>query len=103
MLTAIIEESFAGLRGEQVIALLEQAGIASARLRTPEELTRHPQLRARHRVRRVSTLAGTSTRSCRPSKRTAKSRPWEPYRRGEHTRAVRAEFGTGSPDGPGQA
>ena len=57
-LTAIIEASFADLPAEKVLHRLDQAGIANARLRTPADLTRHPQLRARGRLRTVRTPAG---------------------------------------------
>jgi itaconate CoA-transferase len=43
---------------EECIALLDEAGIASARLRTPAELAAHPQLKARDRWREVDTPAG---------------------------------------------
>jgi hypothetical protein len=40
-----IEDSFAGRSADEITSLLDQVGIASARMRTPEEFTRHPQLR----------------------------------------------------------
>jgi itaconate CoA-transferase len=97
-LTAIIEESFAALRGEQVIALLEQAGIASARLRTPEELTRHPQLRVRRRLRTVATPGGDIDAFLPPVAVTGQEPAMGPVPAlGEHTAAVRAEFGLVTP------
>ncbi len=51
-LTVIIEEALAGIGPGQVIALLDEAGIACARLRTPQEFAGHPQLAARDRWRR---------------------------------------------------
>ncbi len=73
-LTVIIEESFADLSTEEVTGLLNAAGIANARLRTPEELTRHPQLLARRRLRPVRTPGGESKRSCRRSIRPSRNR-----------------------------
>jgi len=55
-LTAIIEAVLACMTPDEVVALLDQAGIASARLRTPAEFAEHPQLAARWRE--VDTPAG---------------------------------------------
>jgi len=57
-LTVIIEKSFAAHDVEQVVELLDRAGIANATLRTPEEFTRHPQLAARNRWHPVDTPGG---------------------------------------------
>ncbi|WP_274388934.1 CoA transferase [Streptomyces cavernae] len=57
-LTPIVEDAFVTLTAEKVMDLLERAGIANARLRTPEEFTRLPRLRARDRWREVETPAG---------------------------------------------
>jgi itaconate CoA-transferase len=57
-LTAIVEDSFAGRGADEVSEALKAAGIANARLQTPEELTRDPQLRARGRWRPVRTPGG---------------------------------------------
>ncbi len=57
-LAALIVEAFAGQTAEQVTALLEEAGIANAQVRTMAELWAHPQLQARDRWREVDTSAG---------------------------------------------
>jgi len=57
-LTAIIEDVFADCTARDVTGLLDRAGIASARLRTPCEVISHKQLRARGRWRRVGTPGG---------------------------------------------
>ena len=57
-LTAIIEDVFAKQTADEVIAALEAAGIACARLRAPGELTSHPELRARGRWVPVGTPGG---------------------------------------------
>jgi itaconate CoA-transferase len=57
-LTAIIEAVFESMTPEECVALLDEAGIASARLRTPAEFAAHPQLKARGRWREVDTPAG---------------------------------------------
>ena len=55
-LTAIIETALGSLTPGAVVARLDEAGIASARLRTPAEFAAHPQLAARWRE--VDTPAG---------------------------------------------
>jgi itaconate CoA-transferase len=55
---ALIEKVFAGLTAEDVVARLDSAGIANARLNSPEEVWNHPQLQARNRWREVESPAG---------------------------------------------
>ena len=55
-LTAIIEAALGSMTPEAVVALLDEAGIASAQLRTPAEFAAHPQLAPRWRE--VDTPAG---------------------------------------------
>src|SRR6267142_866867 len=57
-LTALIEGVLASRTPDQVVARLDAAGIASARLRTPAEFAGHPQLEARDRWREAGTPAG---------------------------------------------
>ncbi|HEY2062026.1 MAG TPA: CaiB/BaiF CoA-transferase family protein [Amycolatopsis sp.] len=90
-LTSFIEAVFKTLDAAQVLDLLERAGIANARLRTPAEFTRHPQLAARQRWRRVDIPGGTVDALLPPVV------GWEPVMGavpalGEHTEAIRAEF-----------
>jgi itaconate CoA-transferase len=92
-LTAILEAAFAALRADQVGDMLERVGIASARLRTPEEFTRHPQLRARGRWRRVRTPGGEIDALLPPVEAVGQEPVMGPVPAlGEHTEAVRAEF-----------
>jgi itaconate CoA-transferase len=93
-LTAIIEESFSGLDAEEVLQLLDQAGIANARLRTPAELTRHPQLHARGRLQAVRTPGGDMDAFLPPVETDGQDPVMGPVPAlGEHTEAVAAEFG----------
>ncbi len=55
---ALIERVFGTMTAEQVVVRLDAAGIANARVNTPEEVWQHPQLRARNRWREVDTPAG---------------------------------------------
>jgi itaconate CoA-transferase len=93
-LTAIIEESFRTLSADQVSDALEAAGIANARLRAPADLASHPQLRARDRWRTVGTPGGEIEALLPPVEVAGTDPVMGPVPAlGEHTAAVRAEFG----------
>ena len=57
-LLALIGGVFATLTVEQAVAQLDAAGIANARINTPQEVWDHPQLKARDRWRDVDSPAG---------------------------------------------
>jgi crotonobetainyl-CoA:carnitine CoA-transferase CaiB-like acyl-CoA transferase len=57
-LDAAIADAFRTLTAEQVVARLEQAQIANARMNTVRELIDHPQLAARNRWQEVPSPAG---------------------------------------------
>ncbi|HXZ66756.1 MAG TPA: CaiB/BaiF CoA-transferase family protein [Streptosporangiaceae bacterium] len=93
-LTEIIEAALAALPADDVVAMLDAAGIANARLRTPAEFAAHPQLAARDRWRDVETPAGKVAALLPPV--TVPGR--EPAMGrvpalGEHTAAILAELG----------
>jgi crotonobetainyl-CoA:carnitine CoA-transferase CaiB-like acyl-CoA transferase len=91
---AIRQLAFAALDAEQATALLGQTGIASARLRTPEDFTRCPQLCAWRRLRRVCAPGGGIEALLPPVEAAGQKPVIEPVPAvGEHTAAVRAEFG----------
>jgi crotonobetainyl-CoA:carnitine CoA-transferase CaiB-like acyl-CoA transferase len=93
-LTAIIENCFAKQSADDVIAALEGAGIACARLRAPGELTGHPELRTRGRWRPVGTPAGDVDALLPPVQATGQEPVMGPVPAlGEHTTAIRTEFG----------
>jgi crotonobetainyl-CoA:carnitine CoA-transferase CaiB-like acyl-CoA transferase len=54
-----IQEVFSRLTSEQIEARLEQAQVATARLRSPYEFWEHPQLQARDRWRNVDSPVGS--------------------------------------------
>ena len=58
---ALIEGVFAALRRSRSSSGSTRAGIANARLNTPEEVWDHPQLKARERWREVGSPAGHDT------------------------------------------
>jgi crotonobetainyl-CoA:carnitine CoA-transferase CaiB-like acyl-CoA transferase len=95
-LAAVIESAFAGRTAGEVSEALEAAGIANARLRAPGDLFSHPQLVARDRWQRVGTPGGEIGALLPP----AEIEGAEPVMGrvpalGEHTAALRAEFGGG--------
>ena len=57
-LRAIIVAAFAALSADQVVARLDDAQIANARVNTMHDVWEHPQLKARRRWREVGTSAG---------------------------------------------
>ena len=57
-LVALIEQVFSTMTTEQVVANLDAAGIANARINTPEEVWQHPQFKARRRWREVGSPVG---------------------------------------------
>ena len=91
-LTAIIEAVLAGLTPDEVVARLDAAGIASARLRTPAEFAAHPQLAA-HRWREVGTPAGPVRALLPPVTVPGREAAMGAVPAlGEHTDSVLAEF-----------
>jgi len=57
-MVALIEQVFGAMTAQEVVAKLDAADIANARINTPEEVWDHPQFKARDRWREVSTPAG---------------------------------------------
>ena len=92
-LTPIIEAALGMMTPDEVVALLDEAGIASARLRTPAEFAAHPQLAARGRWREVDTAAGPVRALLPPvtvpGREAAMGAVPAP---GQHTESVLAEF-----------
>jgi itaconate CoA-transferase len=95
-LTQIINEALEAMPADQIAALLDRAGIANARLRTPAEFAAHPQLEARNRWREVSSPAGPVRALLPPVSvhgREAAMRAIPAL--GQHTAAILAELGMG--------
>ena len=92
-LTAIIEDVLASMTPDEVVARLDAAGIASARLRTPAEFAAHPQLAARDRWRKADTPGGL-VRTLLPPVTVPGREPalGAVPALGQHTEAVLAEF-----------
>ena len=58
-LTALIEHCFASMKTAEVVAVLDEAGIANGRLNQSIDVWHHAQFAARNKWREVSTEAGT--------------------------------------------
>jgi itaconate CoA-transferase len=93
-LDAVITEAFSGLTAEQVIARLEAAQIANARMNTVQELIEHPQLAARGRWRSVPSAAGPVRMLVPPFNFEGMDIPMSAIPAvGEHTDSILAEVG----------
>ncbi len=90
-LTRIICEAFAALSAGEVLARLERAGIASARMNDMAGVWSHPQLKARGRWRNVATPAGAIPMLLPPGRVDAQMAAVPAL--GEHTEAVLKELG----------
>jgi len=92
-LTGIIEGVLASMTPGEVVASLDAAGIASARLRTPAEFAAHPQLAARDRWREAGTPAGPVRALLPPVTVPGREAAMGAVPAlGEHTESVLAEF-----------
>lgn len=93
-ITAMIDGIFSTLTSQQVLDLLDAAGIANARLNTPEELWEHPQLKARQRWREMGSSRGPLPTLLPPATHDGFSpRIGSVPGVGEHTSTILAELG----------
>jgi itaconate CoA-transferase len=91
---AMIEKVFSTMTAERVIEKLEAAGIANARMNTPEEVWNHPQLQARNRWREVGSPVGTIPAPLPPATFSSAEARMDPVPAiGEHTERILAEIG----------
>jgi itaconate CoA-transferase len=90
-LHAIVEQAFSHQSAEQVIAKLEAARIANARVNEMRDLWDHAQLKARSRWREISTPAGEIPALLPPG--MTKARMDAVPSLGEHTHAILTELG----------
>ena len=96
-LTVIIEDALKDVPADRLTELLDEAGIASARLRTPQEFADHPQLAARDRWREVDTPGGPVRALLPPVTVPGREAAMKPVPAlGQHTAAILAELGLGS-------
>lgn len=94
---ALIERVFADMSAEEVVARLDAAGIANARLNSPDEVWGHPQLKARNRWREVGSPAGPLPAVLPPATFDGIEARMDPIPGiGEHTERILAELGLGA-------
>jgi crotonobetainyl-CoA:carnitine CoA-transferase CaiB-like acyl-CoA transferase len=93
-LTPIIEDALKAVPADRLDELLDEAGIAHARLRTPQEFAAHPQLEARDRWRTVDTPGGQVRALLPPVTAPGREAAMGPVPAlGQHTAAILAELG----------
>lgn len=94
-ITVLLEEAFASTTADDVVNLLDETGIACARLRTPREFMEHPQLAARDRWREVKLPDGSSVAALLPPVTIVGSEPpmGDVPGLGAQNVALREEFG----------
>lgn len=94
---ALIEKTFSAWSATEVVAKLDAADIANARLNTPDEVWNHPQLAARQRWREVETPAGTIPALLPPASYEGVEPRMDPVPAvGAHTEAILAGLGYGT-------
>jgi itaconate CoA-transferase len=93
-LKAIILATFSELTTEQVLARLDQAQIANARLNDMADLWAHPQLKARQRWQSVGSPGGDIPALLPPGRSNAFDYRMDPIPAvGQHTEAILRELG----------
>ena len=93
-ITAVVEAALATRPVDDVVRTLEGLGLACARMRTPQEFHDHPQLAARDRWREVATPGGPVRTLLPPVVVEGREAAMGAVPAlGEHTDAVRREFG----------
>ena len=98
-LHAIIVETFSTRTAAEVVALLDAAQIANARVNTMEELWAHPQLAARGRWATVDSPVGPLPALQPPGNSDAFDARMDAIPGlGEHTDAILRELGYSDPD-----
>jgi len=98
-LARIIELEFQALDAEEVVARLDAANIANARLNTAQEFWDHPQLKARNRWCEIGSPAGPLQALLPPATLAGVEPRMGPIPAvGEHTRVILAELGLNEAD-----
>ena len=98
-LEAIILNTFASLSTAQVLAKLDEAQIANARMNTMAGVWAHPQLQARERWRTVATPAGNIPALLPPGRINSFDYRMDAVPAvGQHTQAILRELGQGEAD-----
>ncbi|QNB07879.1 CoA transferase [Herbaspirillum frisingense] len=94
VLRQLILDMFAGMTAEQVVARLDRAQIANARVNGMDDLWQHPQLAARQRWAEVDTPAGKVAALLPPGANDSYDYRMDPIPAlGEHTDAILGGLG----------
>lgn len=92
--TALINKAFSTLTAELVVKKLDSAGIANARINTPEEVWQHAQLKARKRWSEVGSPVGPVPALLPPASLSGADARMDPIPAiGEHTESILGELG----------
>src|SRR5689334_12518860 len=95
----LVDKVFHTLNTEQVVAKLDAAGIANARVNTPEEVWKHAQFKERDRWRDVATPVGALPALLPPPAISDLDPRMDPIPEiGEHTESILTELGFGAKD-----
>jgi len=93
-ISALIDKVFSALTTEQLIAKLDAAGIANARINSPEEVWNHEQLKSRDRWREMGSPKGKLPVLLPPATHDAfEARIGSVPEVGEHTESILLELG----------
>lgn len=93
-LRAIIVEAFASMTADQVMQLLEDSGIANARVNEMKDVWVHPQLKARNRWKQVGSPVGDLPALIPPATNSAFAARMDPIPAlGDHTMSILKELG----------
>ena len=93
-ITALVDRVFLPLTTEQVIEKLDAAGIANARINTPEEVWAHEQLKVRNRWREMGSPRGKLPVLLPPATHDDFEARIDPIPEvGEHTESILLEIG----------
>lgn len=92
---ALIDEAFAALTAAEIVARLDAAGIANARVNTMAEVWQHPQLAARGRWTTVGSPVGPLPALWPPGQGPGDERLGAVPALGEHSDAILRELGVG--------
>jgi itaconate CoA-transferase len=91
---ALVNKAFSSLTAEQIVAKLDAAAIANARINSPEEVWEHAQLKARQRWREVSSPVGAIPALLPPATLSGADARMDPIPEiGEHTEKILGELG----------
>ena len=96
---ALVDKVFHTLSTEKVVAKLDAAGIANARVNTPEEVWKHAQFKERDRWRDVATPVGALPALLPPPAISDLDPRMDPIPEiGEHTESLLTELGFSAKD-----